>query len=144
MAELIREIVIEARPETVYEFLTVSEKHVAWHGTSAELDPQPGGIYRVLTGGVHQAAGEFLEVVPNELVVFTFGWEQPGHPIPAGSTRVEIHLLPEGDATRLRLIHSGLPPDAVSDHAKGWDHYLGRLAAVAAGRTVEPDQGPGG
>lgn len=38
MAELIREIVIDASPATIYEFLTIPEKHVEWNGTSAELD----------------------------------------------------------------------------------------------------------
>ena len=57
MAELIREIVINASPATIFEFLTIPEKHVEWNGTSADLDPRPGGVYRVLAGGVHQAAG---------------------------------------------------------------------------------------
>ena len=142
MAELVREIVIAASPATIFEFLTMPEKHVEWNGTTAELDPRPGGVYRVLTGGAHQAAGEFVEVVPDEKVVFTFGWDQPEHPIPPGSTRVEVLLIPEGDKTRLRLVHSGLPDDAVSDHTNGWDHYLGRLAHVAAGGAVDPDRGP--
>ncbi len=143
MAELVREIVVDASPATIFEYLTVPEKHVAWNGTSAELDPRSGGVYRVMAGGVHQAAGEYVEVVPNERVVFTFGWDEPDHPIPAGSTRVEIQLIPEGDKTRVRLIHSGLPADAISDHTGGWDHYLGRLAVVAAGGVVEADKAPG-
>ena len=143
MAEFVRELLIEASPATIFEFLTVAEKHVEWNGTEAELDARPGGVYRVLAGGLHQAAGEYLEVVPNERVVFTFGWDQPDHPIPSGSTRVEIQLTPEGDKTRVRLTNSGLPADAVSDHTKGWDHYLGRLAIVASGGTVDADRGPG-
>jgi uncharacterized protein YndB with AHSA1/START domain len=144
MAELIREIVIDASPATIYEFLTVPEKHVEWNGTSADLDPRPGGVYRVLAAGVHQAAGEYVEVVPNEKVVFTFGWDQPDHPIPPGSTQVEIRLIPEGDKTRVRLVHSGLPADAISDHTGGWDHYLGRLAVVSTGGNAGPDTVPGG
>jgi len=42
-----REIAIAARPETVWEFFVDPEKACRWMGTSAELDPQPGGIYRV-------------------------------------------------------------------------------------------------
>ncbi len=143
MAELVREIVVDASPATIFEFLTVPEKHLAWNGTSVELDPRPGGVYRVVAGGVHQAAGEYVEVVPNERVVFTLGWDEPDHPIPAGSTRVEIQLIPEGDKTRVRLIHSGLPTDAISDHTGGWDHYLGRLAVVATGGVVEADRALG-
>src|SRR4051812_8898351 len=139
MAELEREIMIDATPETIWPFLTDPGKHVEWDGTVAELDPRPGGIYRVLVGGEHPSAGEYVEVVPMEKVVFTFGWDVPDHPIPAGSTTVEITLQAEGDKTRVRLVHSGLPDDAVDDHTHGWDHYLGRLAVRATGGDPGPD-----
>ena len=144
MAELVREIVVDASPETIFELLTVAEKHVLWDGTEAELDPRPGGAYRVLVHGEYQAAGEFVNVVPNERVELTFGWEQEGNPITPGSTRVVYELIPEGGKTTVRLTHSGLPDDAVNDHTTGWDHYLGRLAVVAAGGDAGPDLGPSG
>jgi uncharacterized protein YndB with AHSA1/START domain len=140
MAELTKEILVKASPATIFEFLTVPEKLIEWNGTEAELDPRPGGIYRVLMGNGHQAAGEFVEVAADERVVFTFGWDQPDHPIPAGSTKVEITLIPEGESTRVRLVHSGLPADAVADHTMGWEHYLNRLGIVASGGHVELEQ----
>jgi uncharacterized protein YndB with AHSA1/START domain len=140
MAELIREVVINASPETVYQFLVDPELHVKWLGTEAELDPRPGGSYRVLVGGSHPSVGEFVDVVPDEKVVFTFGWDEPDHPIPAGSTEIEITLVPDGDKTRVRLAHRGLPADAVSDHTGGWDHYLERLAIAATGGDPGPDR----
>ena len=139
MAELIREVMIDATPETIWPFLTDPEKHVEWEGTVAEIDPRPGGIHRVLVGGKHTALGEYVEVVPLEKVVFTFGWDEPGHPIPAGSTTVEISLHPEGEKTLVRLTHRDLPDDAVSDHTVGWDHYLERLATSATGGDPGPD-----
>ena len=143
--DLEREIMIDATPETIFPFLTVAEKHLEWEGTAVELDPRPGGVYRVLVHGEYQAAGEFIEVVPNEKVVIAFGWEMPGNPLPPGSTRVEITLHAEGEKTRLRLVHSGLPDDETSgQHREGWDHYLGRLAVVAAGGDPGPDVGPNG
>jgi uncharacterized protein YndB with AHSA1/START domain len=143
--DLEREILIAASPETIFEYLTVPEKHKQWEGTEVELDPTPGGIYRVLVAGEYQAAGEFIEVVPNEKVVFSFGWEMEGNPITPGSTTVELTLTPEGDKTRLRMRHSGLPDAAaVADHEHGWDHYLDRLCVAAAGGDAGPDTGPGG
>lgn len=113
-----------------------------WHGTVAEIDPRPGGVYRVLVMGLFQTAGEYVEVVPKQKVVFTFGWEQDGNPVQPGSTTIEITLHPEGDKTRVRLIHRGLPEDVVSDHSQGWDHYLGRLAIAATGGNPGPDTPP--
>ena len=144
MAELVREVLIDARPETVFELLTVPSRHIEWEGTEAALDPRPGGVYSVLIGGSYRAVGEFVEVVPNEKVVITFGWDVPGNPIGPGSTIVEYTLRAEGDKTRLRLVHRGLPDDAVADHGTGWDHYLARIAVVGSGGTAGPDTGPGG
>ena len=78
-------------------------------------------------------------VAPNEKVVFTFGWDEPDHPIPAGSTEVEITLVPDGDKTIVRLTHRGLPEDAVADHTGGWSHYLARLETAATGGDPGPD-----
>jgi uncharacterized protein YndB with AHSA1/START domain len=97
-------------------------------------------VYRVLVAGEHVGAGEYVEVVPNERVVFTFGWDMPGNPITPGSTQVEITLTPDGSKTLVRLVHSGLPDDATEAHTRGWDHYLARLAVVGSGGDAGPDE----
>ena len=79
-----------------------------------------------------------------EKVVFTFGWEEGSHPIPPGSTTIEITLHPEGDKTRVRLVHSGLPDDALDDHGRGWALYLERLAVRVVGGDPGPDRGSEG
>jgi uncharacterized protein YndB with AHSA1/START domain len=132
MAELTREVLVKAEPSTIYALL-LDPSEQTWLGTDVELDARPGGIYKVNVGGEHPSLGEFVEVIPNEKLVFTFGWSEPGHPIPAGSTQVAITLIPDGDETLVRLVHSGLPDDAVTDHEQGWQHFLDRLAIVATG-----------
>jgi len=132
MAELTREVLVKADPSTIFAIL-IEPGMQSWLGTDVEFDARPGGLYKIKVGGDHPALGEFVEVTPNEKVVFTFGWNEPGHPIPAGSTKVAITLIPEGDETLVRLVHSGLPDDAISDHEEGWQHFLDRLATVAVG-----------
>jgi uncharacterized protein YndB with AHSA1/START domain len=132
MAELTREVLVRAEPSTIFALL-IEPGMQSWLGTDVEFDARPGGLYKVNVGGDHPALGEFVEVTTDEKVVFTFGWNEPGHPIPAGSTRVAITLIPEGESTLVRLVHSGLPDDAISDHAEGWQHFLDRLATVAVG-----------
>ena len=108
-------------------------------GVAAELDARPGGVFRVDPNGRDVILGEFLEVSPPRRVVFTWGWAEPGHAIPAGSTVVEIDLIPQGEGTLLRLVHRNLPDGAVERHAKGWVHYLARLKTVAEGGRPEAD-----
>jgi uncharacterized protein YndB with AHSA1/START domain len=122
-------------PEEVFAYLTDPARYVEWMGTAAELDPKPGGRYRVQVG-THVALGEYVEVTTRR-IVFTWGWEGSDI-VPPGSTMVEISLTPEAEGTLMRLRHSGLPaePDA-SMHREGWERYLGRLVSVAAGS--DPD-----
>jgi uncharacterized protein YndB with AHSA1/START domain len=138
-ATITQEIRIAAHPETVFAFLTDPDKILRWKGKSATVDPRPGGIYRVDVDGRHIARGEYVEVVPNRRVVFTWGWEDEGNPVPPGSSTVEITLVPDGDGTILRLVHRGLPEGAREPHAQGWAHYLDRLAVAASGHDPGPD-----
>jgi uncharacterized protein YndB with AHSA1/START domain len=129
-----RVITIAASPETVFRLLTDPVEYVRWKGRLAELEPRPGGTFRVEFASVKDiAAGRYVEVVPGRRVVFTWGWEG-NEEVPPGTSTVEIDLLPEGAGTRLRLVHRGLPHEAIASHTEGWDYFLPRLVDVAEGR----------
>jgi len=136
-AELTREVVMDASPATIFPSSpTRPSTSDGWHRGRTRSPGRwrvPGAVQ-----GKHPGVGDFVEVVPDRKVVFTFGWDEPDHPIPARSTEVEITLIPDGDKTRVRLVHRSLPDDAVGDHTQGWDHYLDRLAVVATGGVVGP------
>jgi uncharacterized protein YndB with AHSA1/START domain len=141
-----REVLIEAEPETVFAFFTDPEKMVRWLGVSATLDPRPGGLFRVNPAPESTVEGNYVEVSPYSRLVFTWGYPRlPGFdqtPLPPGGSTVEVELLPEGGATRVRLTHLG--PDALAlFHRQGWANYLDRLAETAAGRDPGPDRFPG-
>ncbi len=140
------DVVVERRvsvpPAEVYSYFTDAERWTAWQGTEAEIELIVGGVWRVNVTGDGFASGRVVEVVENQRVVFTWGWEQ-GPPVPPGSTTVAIDLLPDGDGTLIRLTHSGLPPDLIDIHRHGWEHYVPRLAAVAEGRDPGPNRAEG-
>jgi uncharacterized protein YndB with AHSA1/START domain len=115
----------------VFVYLTDAEKYTRWKGQHAELDPRPGGLYRVRMGPDAVALGEYLEVEPPSRLVFTWGWEGNGE-VPPGSTTVEITLREEGDGTVLRLRHTGFRSDADATlHREGWEIYVAKLIEVA-------------
>jgi len=131
---------IAARPETVFSYFTDPARYRLWQGVDAELDPRPGGAFRVTMTNKSRAVvrGEYVEVKPPNRLVITWGWEpwdgQPDIFVAVGSSTVEITLEPDGDATILRLQHRGLAASqAYQFHEWGWGMTLDRLAAVAAG-----------
>jgi uncharacterized protein YndB with AHSA1/START domain len=134
-----REVAIAASPEAVWELLVDPEKAIGWMGCSAAFDLRPGGRYRVEVLPGRFASGEFVVIDPPRRLVHTWGWEPgSGTGVAPGSTTIEYELLPEGPGTLLR--HRDLPgADAAASHAHGWDHYLGRLTALASGADPGPD-----
>lgn len=133
------EVRIGARPETIFPFLTDPELFARWSGR-ATLDPRPGGIFRSEVDGEHVARGEYVIVDPPNRVVFTWGWEADGSPVPPGSSTVEITLIADGEHTIVRLIHRDLPDKESADaHALGWEHYLERLRIAGTGGDPGPD-----
>ena len=130
---IVKEIFIEATPEEIFPYLTQGDKYVLWMGLAAQLDPRPGGIYQIDPNTRDIILGEFVEIEPPTRIVFTWGWKEPGHPVPAGSTRVSIELTPQNGGTLLRLVHHMLPATSQERHQLGWSHYLGRLQTVMSG-----------
>jgi uncharacterized protein YndB with AHSA1/START domain len=134
-----RTLVIDASPETVWEFLVDPEKLMRWKGINADLETQPGGIFRCEVIPGHIARGEYIEIDKPNKLVFTWGWDG-SEDVPPGSSTIEIELASDGDGTSLRFVHKDLPnAEAIASHAHGWDHYLPRLETAARGGNPGED-----
>lgn len=134
---------IDAPPDVVYSYLTDSVKWARWQGKEATVDAIPGGLFVLKMPNGATARGQFVELVPDERVVFTWGWvDQPG--LPPGSSTVEIEITAEDGGSLVTLTHRDLPDEETGLHEIGWKHYLPRLTATAEGREPGPDPGPGG
>jgi len=136
--ELTREITINASPETVFSFLTEESKMKQWFGQVVEADLRPGGVFHVGENNPdgHQCRGEFVEIVPHNKLVFTFGGIENIEP---GESTVEILLKAQGKSTQLTLRHYNirLKPSADS-FGQGWsEHALPLLKDAAEGK--KPD-----
>jgi uncharacterized protein YndB with AHSA1/START domain len=139
-----RETQIAAPPATVFAFLTDPDKILRWMGADATTEAHPGGLYLLKgVGGSRHARGAFREVVPVHRLAYSFGWEGD-EAVPPGSSLIEIDLIERDGGTLLRMTHTGLPnTEQCASHARGWAHYLGRLAVAAPGGDPGPDPGAG-
>lgn len=125
---------IAASPEEVFPYLVDPSLIVQWIGTSADLDPRPGGIF-ALDFPNTKAQGTYVSVEPPDRVVFT--WGIPGNAaLPPGTSTVEIVLKADGDETIVELTHRDLPSDMLPTHRAGWDERLENLRQVAGGSSV--------
>ena len=129
---------ISAPPEIVWHYWTDPARMAEWWGPSADLDARPGGACVVEMGGGPVMRGEYVEVIPFERIVFTFGWDPtPGAPdVAPGSTLVEVLLDEQDGDTVLTLRHTGLPAAHAEEHDGGWGHFLAVLAARAGASSA--------
>lgn len=128
--ELVASVHIDAPPETVFPYFTDAELMVRWLGTTATLDPVPGGVFAVDVGD-SAARGRYVSLDPVRSVVFT--WGMPGSDtLPPGGTTVEVTFTPADGGTLVTLLHRGLPAEHRRSHEEGWRTFLGNLATAAA------------
>jgi uncharacterized protein YndB with AHSA1/START domain len=136
---IVREVHVEAEPETVFEYFVDPRKLTRWLAEYATVDPRPGGAYqqshRGDDGKLYVMRGEFVELVPGERLVFTWGNDDPSIGVPLGSSTVEVTFERREGGTLVRLVHRDLREPARGNHDKGWAQLLPRLAdAVAEGK----------
>ncbi|MGH1492337.1 MAG: SRPBCC family protein [Acidimicrobiales bacterium] len=130
---------IAAPPEAVFEFLVDPEKVLRWMGRSVDIDPRPGGQFRLAATVNDTAVGTYVEVDRPNRVVFTWGWEGSAE-VPPGSSTVTFTLSADEDDTVVELRHEGLPEGTGDSHSEGWGYFLPRLGMVAVGEDPGPDR----
>jgi uncharacterized protein YndB with AHSA1/START domain len=132
--QLDRSIVIEARPDVVFDFLSESEYWARWWGAGSRIDPTPGGEVYIRHANGIEVRGRVLEVAPPRRIVFSYGFA-PGGPVAPEGSRVEIELEPHTLGTRLHLRHHFLEAAARDEHVQGWRFQLSLFGNVVADRV---------
>jgi len=134
--ELKRDVFINAKPETVYAYLTEQKKVAEWFAAIVEVDARPGGIFKGAESEEFAVQGEYLEIIPNEKIVFTWGGV---HGLEAGATTVEITLREVDNGTHLYLHHYNVPTQEMADSfGHGWpNRAFPLLKLVAEGGTTD-------
>ena len=101
----------------------ISSKTVIEPATSMEIDPVVGGIYRLNmdTGnGQMYNEGKFLQVVPEQLIQYTWEWNGDGD-----VTQIIVKFSGHGSGTEVQLHHSGFTSaESLKMHDEGWDSFI--------------------
>jgi len=93
-----------------------------------KIDFRVGGKYHITVSSYEKSNyGEFLDIVPNQKIVFT--WCQEYEPGAKPDTTVSIYLKDVDGKTHLTLTHEGFKDKEVRDaHEGGWTSGLGDLS----------------
>lgn len=136
MKDLRKTIWIDAPPEVVFEYLTDSEKVARWSGKRAEIEAEPGGIYRLDMGTAGFFEGRFIKVEKGKFLSWRMNPPQGSED---ASSVIEITLTPEARGTRVDVRQTGLgaPFDLMA--SRGWDHHLARLSVAVQGGNPGED-----
>jgi len=127
-----RDVLICARPETVFRFFTDSKRFATWWGPGSEISPRPGGNVLIRYPDGTTASGEVLEIQPPRRIVFTYGYEGPDKQIPPGGSRLTITLEERPDGTVVRLRHDVASAATRDAHVQGWRYQMAVFANVVS------------
>jgi uncharacterized protein YndB with AHSA1/START domain len=135
--------VLKTTPEKVYRAFLEPDAMSKWlppYGFTCKvhhLEPRVGGTFRMSfynfsTGQGHSFGGEYLELVPHELIRYTDQFEDPNLP---GVLEVTVRLKPVLCGTELSISQSGIPDMIPLEMCVlGWQESLAQLSNL-----VEPE-----
>lgn len=119
--------------ERVFNAWTKPEELEKWWGPAGfktkiiEMNVEVNGIYKFNMyspdGQVHVITGQYLEIVKNEKLVFTWKWENGTDEFP--TTVVTVNFINKNQSTELVITHTDLPSEVeANNHSLGWTSFL--------------------
>jgi activator of HSP90 ATPase len=113
-----QEVDFKATPSRIYEVLLDAKQFTACTKDNAEIQPQPGGTFKLFGGRIE---GRNIELVPNQSIVQA--WRPAAWPAGLYSI-VRFQLAARGTGTRIILDHAGFTEDKWEHLNEGWPlHY---------------------
>jgi uncharacterized protein YndB with AHSA1/START domain len=135
--------VLRSPPDKVYRAFLQPEAMSKWippYGFTCKvqhMETRVGGTFRMSfqnfsTGSVISFGGEYLELVPNELIRYTDQFDDPNLP---GTMQVTVKLKPVLCGTEISITQDGIPEVVPLEMCYlGWQESLAQLATL-----VEPN-----
>ncbi|MBU8539515.1 SRPBCC family protein [Falsiroseomonas tokyonensis] len=128
---------IKAPPARVFAAWTRAEMLAQWFGphhtrvAHAEVDARLGGHFRIElvedNGARHEVGGRYLELEPEQRIVFTWAWAST----PERESRVTVRFRPLEADTEVTLTHDRFADsDTATRHRRGWTESFERLIAL--------------
>lgn len=131
--------VLKAKPDLVYKAFLDPDALCRWQPPNGylckvfHLDGKVGGTFKMAftqfnNGHSHSFGGEYLELVPNELIRYTDVFDDPNLP---GTIEVTVKLKAVSCGTELSVTQAGVPEAIPAEMCYlGWQDSLRHLAML--------------
>jgi uncharacterized protein YndB with AHSA1/START domain len=131
--------VLRAKPERVYRAFLDPDAMVKWlppHGFTGKvhhMDARVGGSHKMSftnfsTGQTQAFGGTYVELIPNERIVYTDQFDDPNLP---GEMKVTISIAACLVGSELTVVQQGIPPMIPLEFCyAGWQESLQLLAQL--------------
>ena len=135
--------VLRSKPERVYRAFLDADAMAKWlppYGFTCkvhQLDARVGGTHKMSfrnfsSGNAHSFGGTYLELIPNERIVYTDSFDDPNLP---GEMKNTITLRAVSCGTEINIVQEGIPAAIPTEMCYlGWQESLEQLA-----KLVEPE-----
>lgn len=135
--------VLKAPPERVYRAFVDADAYAKWlppngfTGHVNHMDARVGGSYHMsftnfTDGKSHSFGGQYLELVPGELVRYSAKFDDPAW---AGEMRTTVTLRKVFCGTEVNIVQDGIPEMIPAESCYlGWQESL-----ILLGKLVEPE-----
>jgi NAD(P)-dependent dehydrogenase (short-subunit alcohol dehydrogenase family) len=121
--------VVEKPPAEV--FAAINDPRAWWDGEISGTTDQLQSEFTYRYQDIHTSVQRVAEIVPGERVVWDVLSSRLSfvdEPEPWTGTQIAFDVAPEGDGTRVTLVHHGLVPEreCYDQCSAGWEHVAGR------------------
>ena len=112
------EIDYKTTPARIYKALLDAKQFTAFTNQPAEIDPKPGGTFKLFGGAIE---GRNIELIADRRIVQAW---RPSYWPPGVYSIVKFELAPHDTGTRIVFDHAGFTEDKWESLSEGWrDHY---------------------
>lgn len=112
-------VVLQGSPNTLFHQYLDSQGHEAFTGAPAEIEAKADGLFKAFDGMLE---GKILHLVTDRLIVQS--WRSVSFKDDDDDSTLILCFTPEGNATRVDLVHLGVPEHDHDGVTRGWaNHY---------------------
>ena len=110
--------VIPASPAEIYEAWLSTKGHTSMTGSPARVSGKVGGKFTAWDGYIR---GQTLALEPDQRIVQA--WRTSEFPDDAPDSHLEVSLEKTKGGTRVRIMHTDVPPGQANSYKQGWEDF---------------------